>query len=516
VPACQESHCQQILINTYPLAVKVANPWNVPACDETAILIIPDATQALVGSYLWNPIYGYFEITGFNSTTKQLTVINNCNAGNATEGTAVPECALFVVTDEPSESSGPSSTYPYVAIDFTAPANGDCLLITVTNVNGLVTGKNITIGTGTYRISAINSATTITICNDGTGITPGTSVIAKNGAGQYQYPITLVDSNPCTNPEVTTGSVVVCKDDIMQPLTGAAVGSVLVLQDTATGEAKYEALDVPTLSCTALSACLILSAGDATYTLIVIDSSQFQVGDVVTIGSRTEQYLITGIPDSTTIEVTVNPVPTATVNIPPGTSVCLIGCCEEAACAEQAQIVAITAQVFIEDPDFSLSSAFEAELTDNLVEITLPDDCVGATYRVFGFVQVLGLADYSNPAPDLGIMMNEVVLQWSNQANNAGAGRHVWSHTGMEGYDTAGDYPDNVDGLGAWLLIQDGSPNWPMMYSAGGTISQTLASGGDTVSLSAHYHALVGDNFPPTSIGSTRIRLEGIILAVRL
>ncbi len=55
----------------------------------------------------------------------------------------------------------------------------------------------VQIGDGEYRISAIPDSTTLTICNDGDGITPGTTVEARTTSGLYQYPIvSLVDCCP--------------------------------------------------------------------------------------------------------------------------------------------------------------------------------------------------------------------------------------------------------------------------------------------------------------------------------
>jgi hypothetical protein len=94
----------------------------------------------------------------------------------------------------PPVESGQSELFPYVAIDFTAPANGDCIPITVTTINGLSVGDTISIGTGFYTIDSFVSDTVVQICNDGDGILPGTSVIAQDQFGNYQYPIYVTSS----------------------------------------------------------------------------------------------------------------------------------------------------------------------------------------------------------------------------------------------------------------------------------------------------------------------------------
>lgn len=328
---CVQDHNSCTVINKFAASVKVANAFNMPDCDQSAELNIPGLKDITIGSYLWNAGVGYLQVVSFNAFDEIVTVQNNCNTGNASPGTTVPVCTLFTVTDPPSESGGgPSPTGIFVAIDFTAPDVGDCLLITVTGVDGLAVGKDVAIGSGVYRLQAINSSTTITICNDGDGITPGSPVIARNGAGQYQYPITLIDVNACTNEPVAQGALLVCADGISQPLDGTAAGQVPVLVDPDTNYVEFRTLEVPTRTCTTILCCLTLVNGFAgPYIISVTDSSQFTVGDILQIGSRTDRVTITAIDDATTIRGTIAPTPGATVDIPIATSICIIECCED-------------------------------------------------------------------------------------------------------------------------------------------------------------------------------------------
>lgn len=331
--ACQEDHCQQIINQQFAAALKVTNSWNVPACGESATLYIQGIILAAVGSYLWSSNYGYFEIVSYDADTNQVVVENPCFDGNAAEGTTVPACTLFVVTDGPiaAAGSGAPSIYPYVAVDFTAPADSTCLLITVTNVNGLVVGKNVQIGAGTYRVNSIPDGTHIEVCNDGEGITPGTAVFAKNAAGQFQYQITLIDANPCTNPAVNDGCLVVCKDDNLQPLSQDGILAGMVPMVIADGECdvQFVFLDVPTRTCATLGCCLTLVPGTTTYVITVSDSSEFQVGDVLQIGTRTDRWTVDDIIDGTHIEATTDTNPAAVEEIAEGTSICIVDCCEQ-------------------------------------------------------------------------------------------------------------------------------------------------------------------------------------------
>src|ERR1051326_2981977 len=131
-PPCPESHIQRITVQSFAADVKIADSWNVPVCDGSAVVNAVSLNAIVVGSYLWNPEFGYFQITAFNSGTGQVTLLNTCITGNAAAGTNVPACTEFLVTDPPCDCN--SQTGPCVAIDFTAPPAdpnpGSCIDIT--------------------------------------------------------------------------------------------------------------------------------------------------------------------------------------------------------------------------------------------------------------------------------------------------------------------------------------------------------------------------------------------------
>lgn len=86
-------------------ALVVQNAWNVPACDASAVLSVPGLTTVLIGSYVWNPTYGWFRITAFDSVNGQITVINECIEGNADPGTVVPALTVFVFGAPPGTTN---------------------------------------------------------------------------------------------------------------------------------------------------------------------------------------------------------------------------------------------------------------------------------------------------------------------------------------------------------------------------------------------------------------------------
>lgn len=239
VPQCQENHCQQIFQSFFQAAICTQFAFNIPGCGESAQVYFQNVSVLPVGAYLWQANYGYLQVISFNSQTGLAVLLNNCNEGNASPGTSVPACTCFVVTPEPTQTPDPVNT-PFVAVDFTAPAISDCLDITVTSINGLGENQTVAIGAGLYTLDHIVSPTIINICNNGSGITPGTVVIAKNSAGQFQYPISVIATNPCDNPSQASGVPMICKSGTLCPLTSGHVGDVLSLTSTVTEVAQYD------------------------------------------------------------------------------------------------------------------------------------------------------------------------------------------------------------------------------------------------------------------------------------
>lgn len=222
-PSCPESHTQTLVQQQFYFDISAVNTWNIPTCGNTAVLAVPGIKSINIGSYLWDAAFGYFEVTSFDVTTGQITVINNCNTGNASPGTSIPACTLFTVTDPPPPDEPTSQTC--VAVDFTAPpacsAAGCCINITVTNLGSVAAGDSVQIGTGRYSVSAIVSSEIITICNDlGLGLIPGTPVIARDSAGNYQYCLTVVASCCSEIMEEFPDGLTPCADFENRSLTG--------------------------------------------------------------------------------------------------------------------------------------------------------------------------------------------------------------------------------------------------------------------------------------------------------
>lgn len=334
VSMCQEDNCQTVYVNRIAGVFKTRLSFNMPACGETALVSFESITDLPVGAWMWSGTVGTFEIVGFDVTAGTVSLKNLCPdepCENAVSpGATVPSCTIFVLSmpNCALEGYGPNSPFPYLDADFVAPANGNCIQIAVTTVNGLSSGATISINGGTYRIDSVDSPTLITICNDGSGITPGTVVEHDDSNGNLIVPIVVIDSNPCSATPTLSGKMLVCDAGIVKPLEGLVDGQIPVY-DADTGEVEFQTTAIPLQECTVLTVCLTLDAGfpPATeYTLTVSDSSLFTVGDLIVVGGTTVME-VTDVPDGTTIKAIPIPDPAVNVTYNPGTTVCPEDCC---------------------------------------------------------------------------------------------------------------------------------------------------------------------------------------------
>lgn len=528
-PAC-EQQSSKVFIQNFVATIKVGSAWGVPESGGTGIIFVDGLVSILVGSYIYNKNYGYFEVTAFNQDNGQVTVLNHNTGGNQPPGFQVPPCTEFIITDPPSAGGGSSGSnptlYPYLKLDFTAPAQGAPVTLTLTNVNGLSVGKNVQIAGGTYRLNGISSATVVTVTNEGSGAPVGTSVFAQNSQNEYQYPVVMIDQNPCTNTPVPQGSILVCKNGLLQPLSGVA-GGVPILQDATTGEFKVQALGIPTRTCVALVESLTLLANTAPHALRVSDTTPFVIGDILQVGSATWRFTVTA-KDTFFLYGNVAPTQTATTIVPQGTSVCEADCCEANATAIttlQGQVNAIPCRGTVipiaipllfsvydpANPDWdSIGGALgEEAVLGTLLTITVP---ACSQYSVQAFVNVNVLPDQADNADSpLSIAMYEIEALWSGVGPPRTYGKKVFTVYGTDGTDVLNDNLPSVDHA-VWGQLLSGSPRWPMMYNGGdilGWISNV--AGGSTIVLSLHIKFMVGDEVYPQFIHDIKVMASGIV-----
>ena len=224
----------------YAAGIYVKDEWVVPNVSGTVVATLNDVSALVIGSYLYNPTYGYFLITSWDRNTGRVTLENDGMQGNITPGSLVGAYTLFVATAKPCCADDTSTFFPFVADNFIAPAVSATLTINVTSVFGLRVDDLVRIGPAVYRLDSVISSKQIVIENEGSGFTPGTIVYAKDSNGDYQYLLTYEATFVCNvSDTVALGRIVVCDGGDQKVLSGATVGHVLTLVDDATGEAEY-------------------------------------------------------------------------------------------------------------------------------------------------------------------------------------------------------------------------------------------------------------------------------------
>lgn len=230
-----QNHESIIVKSCYPIGIRSADSWNVPAVDESISIKFLEIVDVVVGIYLFNPSYGYFKITGWNPETSTITIQNEDGfEDNVVPGTYVPESTLFVAVPKPCCEDDTSVFFPFLAQDFVAPNNGSSRTIQVTSTFGLIVNNYVRIGTGVYLLTAINSSNEVVIKNEGAGHTPASTVEALDGDGDYQYLLTSEAVSGCAGAVATSGKLVVCDAGVAKTLNGATLGHIPVLSNTTT------------------------------------------------------------------------------------------------------------------------------------------------------------------------------------------------------------------------------------------------------------------------------------------
>ncbi len=334
---CPEDNSCTTTITKIAGVFRTLRSFVMPACGSTVQVTFESITALPIGAWMWAGDAGRFEITGYDATTGIVQLKNLCpdspcdNA--AAPGASIPSCTVFILSAPNCDVStaNPNAPFPYLDADFVAPANGVCIQISLTSVNGLGANQNVSIAGGTYSIESVDSPTLITICNNGAGITPGTVVDHDDSAGHNVVPIVVIDSNPCSAKDVLSATLLGCNAGIITPLTGLVAGQIPVLQDPVTGEVEYQSIGIPMAVCTSLVICLTLDSAlpaNTSYSVEVVSTAGFTAGDLLQIG--TTILYVDSVDGPTTMHCTPTYVDYSGVLIvsyPEASVICLVDCC---------------------------------------------------------------------------------------------------------------------------------------------------------------------------------------------
>lgn len=333
----------------YAAGIIVPQAWVIADAGVDVVVTLTNVTYIPVGAYLYNPQYGYFKIAQWNPKSSTAGLINENITGTAAPGTSVPADTIFIVVAKPCCEDDTSTLFPFLAQNFIAPPVSQNLTIEVTSTFGLRLGDLVRIGTGVYRLNTILSSRQIAIYNEGAGIIPGTTVVARTPGGEYQYLIVSENASACSAPDVLQARLITCDGNLEKILRGRIIGQVPVLQSTTSNLVKFELLDADVRKCSELVASVNIIAGVLNYTIPVDGTSGFSVGNKVQINFNTLRFDITAI-GLNSLNITATPAaPVTSFTIPPGAFVCrvltselLLQALSGAGAGLQSQITALT------------------------------------------------------------------------------------------------------------------------------------------------------------------------------
>ena len=321
---CLQDHEHTEVYYNYTTTVKTTTPFNVPKFDNEVEIGLEDVVSVAPGAILWNLKVGGLTVKSYNAETK--TVIATPANINVDFGSLVVAGTEFTI-GIPNIGTDGKADYldsPYLAADFISPAPGACQEASVTSVSGLGINNKVSVSGYVYRIGAIVNKSTLRLCNDGDGAEAGVVIrFDPEDCGEPSVPLIVYETNPCEATPVSTGNIVVCKDNGLTTIKGEADGQILRWNNN---HKRWELVNAYLdENCTYLTTCFTVDTLDQAYVATVKNTALFNVDNKVLIDDV--KFVIDEIVDSTHLKLKPETTFTEITTYPVGTNVCLESCC---------------------------------------------------------------------------------------------------------------------------------------------------------------------------------------------
>lgn len=321
---CLQDHEHTEVYYKYTTTVKTNTPFNVPKFDNEVEIGLEDVVSVAPGAILWNLKVGGLTVKSYNAETK--TVIATPANINVDFGSLVVAGTEFTI-GIPNIGTDGKAEYldsPYLAADFISPAPGSCQEASVTSVSGLGINNKVSVSGYVYRIGAIVNKSTLRLCNDGDGAEAGVVIrFDPEDCGEPSVPLIVYETNPCEATPVSTGNIVVCKDNGLTTIKGEADGQILRWNNN---HKRWELVNAYLdENCTYLTTCFTVDTLDQAYVATVKNTAIFNVDNKVLIDDV--KFIINEIVDSTHLKLKPETTFTEITTYPVGTNVCLESCC---------------------------------------------------------------------------------------------------------------------------------------------------------------------------------------------
>lgn len=171
----------------------VKDPFEMPAVDDTAVLVLRECADLVPHCWIWNESVGYLEVVAYSGYDIYVTVKNVGMKENATSGTIFPSCMEFLIT-APNATPIIDNTVTCLRADFKCPTVGQEALMSVDSTSAIRTGDLIIVDTRyQYLVTEIINEHTMKVLNEEKGKEGGVINVNCNEC----VPVKIFESTHC-------------------------------------------------------------------------------------------------------------------------------------------------------------------------------------------------------------------------------------------------------------------------------------------------------------------------------
>ena len=171
----------------------VKDPFEMPAVDDTAVLVLRECADLVPHCWIWNESVGYLEVVEYSGYDIYVTVKNVGMKENATSGTIFPSCMEFLIT-APNATPIIDNTVTCLRADFKCPTVGQEALMSVDSTSAIRKGDLIIVDTRyQYLVTEIINEHTMKVLNEEKGKEGGVINVNCNEC----VPVKIFESTHC-------------------------------------------------------------------------------------------------------------------------------------------------------------------------------------------------------------------------------------------------------------------------------------------------------------------------------
>ena len=171
----------------------IKDPFEMPAVDDTTVLVLRECADLVPHCWIWNESVGYLEVVAYSGYDIYVTVKNVGMKENATSGTIFPSCMEFLIT-APNATPIIDNTVTCLRADFKCPTVGQEALMSVDSTSAIRTGDLIIVDTRyQYLVTEIINEHTMKVLNEEKGKEGGVINVNCNEC----VPVKIFESTHC-------------------------------------------------------------------------------------------------------------------------------------------------------------------------------------------------------------------------------------------------------------------------------------------------------------------------------